>query len=625
MLSLRCPEDKFWAEGDIMKKPMKRFEQAIAALICVVMLITVTACTGGGGNSETGSAAESGDTSDTQTTGSAEHDIQGSTLIFDGKDTEYIIICSENADSETKDLADSVRNFLSNKTGKKLKCVSDTSTLAESSAGGEILIGKTNRTESTEVYSGLRSGDWVCRTYGDRIVIAGISYAMLKAAADCFEAGIFTTDSGLVYSSANESYNGTYFINSLLSDGVSIGEYTVVYEAGSSSARTTAKRIVQLISNITGYVLEVYDDSTAADGHEILVGKTNRKSSGDVYELLEEEDSGRVRAEGGNIVLAYGNAVSADSIFGMFSSYLTALVGSDDADIGNISLDFSDAYDSQGALQFSVLSLNIWNVYRDSRSAANRDDLAAEVIMSYMPDAFGLQEFDVPFRTADEPFSKLVSEYYTEVICDGVDLEDNWNPIFYRSDKFELLGCGHYAYTYGTEYSYPMISGEMTHFRSFTWAVLRERLTGKTVSVINTHYDTDASNHKSESDELLAKVDELRALYGDNIFVIGDYNCRMSGEATSNMLGYGFSDCYALAGKKNDVSGTHPAPTYNASIGLYDVYDPSFTSSSYLTGAIDHCFVLNSDISVRNYQIITTEDALLISDHCPIWIRAYIK
>ncbi len=203
-------------------------------------------------------------------------------------------------------------------------------------------------------------------------------------------------------------------------------------------------------------------------------------------------------------------------------------------------------------------------------------------------------------------------------------VRDNWNPIFYRTDKYELVECGHRVYEKGTEYDYPGAEGEKSHFRTMTWAVLKSKESGLIVTVINTHFDTDAANLKSESDELLAKAEALRAAYGNNVFVIGDYNDRIGGTACRNLLANGFADTFAMAQTKNETSGTHGTPTYNASAGKFDTYDGVFTSSSYQNGAIDHCLTMNQNATVRNYRIITSKDALLISDHCPVWVRAYL-
>ena len=46
---------------------------------------------------------------------------------------------------------------------------------------------------------------------------------------------------------------------------------------------------------------------------------------------------------------------------------------------------------------FSIVTFNIYNVWRLNRKAWNRDDLAAEVLREMNGDVVCLQEFDGPF------------------------------------------------------------------------------------------------------------------------------------------------------------------------------------------------------------------------------------
>lgn len=79
--------------------------------------------------------------------------------------------------------------------------------------------------------------------------------------------------------------------------GTDIGEFTVVYPAGASDAIVeAAKNMRRIIFALTGRVIDVCDDSTAATEHEILIGNTNRTA--------KAEDHSVIKTDGGKLILS---------------------------------------------------------------------------------------------------------------------------------------------------------------------------------------------------------------------------------------------------------------------------------------------------------------------------------
>lgn len=261
-----------------------------------------------------------------------------------------------------------------------------------------------------------------------------------------------------------------------------------------------------------------------------------------------------------------------------------------------------------------IVSFNIWNVWRLTRRAWNRDDLAAEVLLELAPDLFCLQEYDAPFRQ-EHPGLADLTEGYRELEPSGVAPEENWNPIFYAAARFRPAAGGHHVYTAGTEYPYR--EKYRSHFRTLTWGVLEDLKTGRLLGVINTHYDTDAANHKSESDELLEVCDRLEREYGCPILVTGDYNCPVRGIAVQNMLAHGFRDTHDMAEHLEGAAyGCHPYPIPDEKKGIFDRYDDRFYHEDY-ADAIDH-ILLRGNARVAEYRTVIHEKTLLISDHSPV-------
>lgn len=262
-----------------------------------------------------------------------------------------------------------------------------------------------------------------------------------------------------------------------------------------------------------------------------------------------------------------------------------------------------------------IVTFNIWNVWRLTRKAWNRDDLAADVLTGLKPDLFCLQEFDSPFREEHPGLIDLMPGY-REVPIAGVDPADNWNPIFYALSRFRPLAGGHHIYTAGTEYPYR--EKYRSHFRTLTWGILEDLRTGKSLVIVNTHYDTDASNHQSESDELIAVCRALVREYACPVLVTGDYNCPLEGIAVQNMLANGFRDTCALAEHPAGVHGCHPYPILNEERQVFDRYDDRFYHTDY-ADAIDH-ILLFGNARVSEYRTVINEKTLLISDHSPVLV-----
>ena len=262
-----------------------------------------------------------------------------------------------------------------------------------------------------------------------------------------------------------------------------------------------------------------------------------------------------------------------------------------------------------------IVTFNIWNVWRLTRKAWNRDDLAADVLTGLKPDLFCLQEFDSPFREEHPGLIDLMPGY-REVPIAGVDPADNWNPIFYALSRFRPLAGGHHIYTAGTEYPYR--EKYRSHFRTLTWGILEDLRIGKSLAIVNTHYDTDASNHQSESDELIAVCRALVREYACPVLVTGDYNCPLEGIAVQNMLANGFRDTCALAEHPAGVHGCHPYPILNEERQVFDRYDDRFYHTDY-ADAIDH-ILLFGNAHVSEYRTVINEKTLLISDHSPVLV-----
>ena len=155
----------------------------------------------------------------------------------------------------------------------------------------------------------------------------------------------------------------------------------------------------------------------------------------------------------------------------------------------------------QTLMTFNVL--NAWipgsSVYKTMNG---RSEGAAKFVKEILPDILCLQEFDYYYRH-DGKLVELISDVYAEADTGDELAGDPWNAIFYRKEKYRLMGSGGWSYVENgfsivpivpTEgeippkkhsnchnYRYPEDSPEgragveRTRFRSLGWALLEDR------------------------------------------------------------------------------------------------------------------------------------------------------
>lgn len=161
----------------------------------------------------------------------------------------------------------------------------------------------------------------------------------------------------------------------------------------------------------------------------------------------------------------------------------------------------------------------------------NRKDLCIKTIRDEKPDFFCLQE--VIYDSYQYFVEKFGKDYYYYGFV-GPEM-DPWtdgyhfigkNVIFFRKDRFELVGSG--CYWLSDE---PLIGGSMSwgtnRARHCNWVRLRDRKTGRDLRILDTHLD-----HKSDS----ARREQMKIIVRecaqyDNAFpqiLCGDFNADAS-------------------------------------------------------------------------------------------------
>ena len=282
---------------------------------------------------------------------------------------------------------------------------------------------------------------------------------------------------------------------------------------------------------------------------------------------------------------------------------------------------------------FNVMSYNI-QVFKNGWNGRNPAK-ALQTVMTESPDIVGFQEVNEPWDSRlallarSGGYTRLEGEYTSD------DFEKN--EIFFKTDKFTLIAHGTLIYNEvaddlnvpNPENADPSLD---THGRSFHYAILEQKSTGKQLLVVNTHlhYVTTGSNsgphdkvRRYELRTLLAWLeDQAENLPADQI-VMGDLNAHYNpskpnkpGTQTVQLfLNGGFERAVDAAAVTDDVGGTL---VYHYTSRVND------EGNSY---AFDHIFT-KGNVDTAYYTVVDNPidvNDRYPSDHVPIMARVCLR
>lgn len=263
-------------------------------------------------------------------------------------------------------------------------------------------------------------------------------------------------------------------------------------------------------------------------------------------------------------------------------------------------------------LELNVMTFNIrLDIPSDSlNSWQYRKENAAEMVRMNDVDILGMQE--VLLNQMNDLKERLPQ--YTAI---GVGREDGadkgeFSPIFYKKDRFSALESGTFWVS-----ETPEVAGskgwDASYIRVATWAILKEKATGKEIFAINTHLDNDGLVARKEGGNLLLKkAEELGK--GLPIVLTGDFNDTPQSEAIKNIT---------------DASKTNHLLDSKTIARKTSGTDWTFHNFGRLAESerplIDYIFV-SKQIKVQDYAVLPdTLNGTFVSDHKPVLSKITIE
>lgn len=394
----------------------------------------------------------------------------------------------------------------------------------------EILIGDTNREESGEVLDDLMLNDYGYGLVGTKIVIKGGSEEALIEAIEAFQKNIVvgkkgaTLGSTVFYSNRFDTLvSREYIAQNMTINGTPISEISVVYPA--SSARfemELARRMADHLTLISGYDIPFYPDSEEAKGKEILIGKTNRGFTATTTE------GAAVESNGDYIAVVGSNAYD----FGLAQEALADMIDASALNDGVLTVPAVTK-----ALPSTSISIMAYNVYGFDDYESRCDNIR-RLVTKYLPDILAYQEPDTSM-TNKIKMSDYYDHFYGKprhTLPNGGLVSDrsganSISPILYAKDRYEFI-LGDTKWVTGTPDTASKLQGS-SHYRMYTYAMLRDKITGEEFIVVNWHLDFD---EKIQVPSMQYMFKFFQENYTDiPVILLGDFNATASEKVISEI------------------------------------------------------------------------------------------
>lgn len=180
-----------------------------------------------------------------------------------------------------------------------------------------------------------------------------------------------------------------------------------------------------------------------------------------------------------------------------------------------------------------------------------------------------------------------------------------FNPVFYRKDKYDLVDSGTFWLSETPEL--PSLGWNGGCNRLCTWAILREKATGFTYAHVNTHLDNASEEARVNGAKL---VREKILSFDMPVVCTGDFNVN-EGSTVYNLMNDGFIG-----------DSKYLAPDTMAS-GTYHDYFPIFMSKK---SPIDYIFVTKATVAPQVYRVLNHRvNGRFASDHYAIYADVVMK
>ncbi|RHJ91111.1 endonuclease/exonuclease/phosphatase family protein [Parabacteroides bouchesdurhonensis] len=268
-----------------------------------------------------------------------------------------------------------------------------------------------------------------------------------------------------------------------------------------------------------------------------------------------------------------------------------------------LSMNYLFAKDAGAKLNVMSYNIRYDNPEDKDNQWKYRRDFAADLIKFHDVDVFGAQE--VLNNQLNDLLARLPEYAYVGVGREDGKTKGEYAPIFYRKDRFLAEKSGNFWLAEDMN-AIGKKGWDAACERVATWAILKDKNTGKEIFFLNTHLDHMGKVARHEGASLV--LEQARKLSGNlPIIVTGDFNALPSDEPIQVLT------------NPND-----PRHLIHSRTIAEFIYGPEWTFHDFekipydKREWIDYIFI-KGDIKVLRHGVLTeTMNQVYPSDHCPV-------
>lgn len=275
-----------------------------------------------------------------------------------------------------------------------------------------------------------------------------------------------------------------------------------------------------------------------------------------------------------------------------------------------VSLCTAFAVSPAGKMNIASFNIRMDNPGDGENQWPHRKDYAADLIKFYEVDIFGAQE--VLHHQLTDLLERLPGYAYVGVGREDGKTKGEYAPILYRKDRFAVVKTGDF-WLAEDMYAVGKKGWDAACERVVTWAIMKDKETGKEFFFLNTHLDHIGKVARHEGAALVLEQAKLLS-DGLPVIITGDFNATPDDDPIQVLT--------------NPVDPRHLIHTRLVS---EVVYGPEWTFHNWgkiPTGErdwIDYIFVKGNFKVFRHGVLTETKNQLFPSDHCPILTTLVIE
>lgn len=527
-----------------------------------------------------------------------------SVIFKKNSETSCVIVISDNATAAEKSAARVITNAFRLYLGIRIETVTDAR--QESDGISEIVVGNTNRDKSC-VWNPTehRLGDCMIAVIDNKVFVNAGSDAAMDNAVEKF-IGKYLRGAGdtvIVTSGERIDFSPEYAIKSITLNGSEMRGITLLPapELSENIFVTEAGKILaESLTEKYGYNSSYKISSDSADSRSTLVLATS-DTAPEYVKILGDRAAILCSVNG-------KAAIVARNVSLLSAAVRTFADGMESAS-ANGKLDISDdkvTYDYKAG---DILKLMSFNILGGSDIEKRKPAVLWKIAAEY-PDVFGIQEGKEAWL---DYFSRELGGIYTEVGKGTAEAGHTatYDNIYYRSDRFDLISSDTVWLS-----DTPNVPGSKFEIskrvRIATYALLRDKATGREILFVNTHLDNASSEARLKQAEVLLS---LLSGYDCAVAVTGDFNSYMTSAVYAKMTS-------TLSDSRTDALKKDTKPTFNRlGVGEGTILDYIFFSKASKSVRLE---ILEYRVADELYAA-TDSEKIYPSDHNAITASFRLK